>query len=119
MIDFLNFNASAMFSEYYTNSNEDISPDYDDNFGGWVMSQNMSTTWGKGSKNNNIGWGQAAATSTNNWGKSHYISNAGQTDIVGLTSIASFSYSSSNYCISGTDPTPTITGTSGGAFTAS
>ena len=38
MIDFLNFNASAMFSEYYTNSNEDISPDYDDNFGGWVMS---------------------------------------------------------------------------------
>lgn len=79
----------------------------------------MSTTWGKGSKNNNIGWGQAAATSTNNWGKSHYISNAGQTDIVGLTSIASFSYSSSNYCISGTDPTPTITGTSGGAFTAS
>ena len=53
----------------------------------------MSDTWGKGSKNNNIGWGQAAATSTNNWGKSHYISNAGQTDIVGLTSIASFSYS--------------------------
>lgn len=38
MIDFLNFNASAMFSEYYTNSNEDISPDYEDNFGGWVIS---------------------------------------------------------------------------------
>ena len=38
MIDFLNFNASAMFSEYYQNINEDISPDYDDNFGGWVMS---------------------------------------------------------------------------------
>ena len=38
MIDFLNFNASAMFSEYYTNSNEDISPDYDDNFNGWLIS---------------------------------------------------------------------------------
>lgn len=79
----------------------------------------MSDTWGKGSKNNNIGWGQGAVNNNANWGKSHYISNAGQTDIVGLTSIASFSYSASNYCISGTDPTPTITGTSGGAFTAS
>ena len=38
MIDFLNFNAGSQFPEYYTNSNEDISPDYDDNFGGWVMS---------------------------------------------------------------------------------
>ena len=38
MIDFLNFNAGSQFPEYYTNSNEDISPDYEDNFGGWVMS---------------------------------------------------------------------------------
>ena len=38
MIDFLNFNAGSQFPEYYTNSNEDILPDYEDNFGGWVMS---------------------------------------------------------------------------------
>ena len=38
MIDFLNFNAGSQFPEYYTNNNEDISPDYEDNFGGWVMS---------------------------------------------------------------------------------
>ena len=37
MIDFLNFNASAMFPEYYTNKNEDINPDYSDDFGGWVL----------------------------------------------------------------------------------
>jgi len=37
MIDYLNFNASSMFPEYYTNSNDDISPDYQDDFGGWVL----------------------------------------------------------------------------------
>ena len=37
MIDYLNFNASANFPEYYTNNNEKISPDYDDNFNGWVL----------------------------------------------------------------------------------
>tara|TARA_Y100001972_G_scaffold76661_1_gene93196 strand:+ start:539 stop:1051 length:513 start_codon:yes stop_codon:yes gene_type:complete len=37
MIDFLNFNASSMFPEYFTNSNDDISPDYSDDFGGWVL----------------------------------------------------------------------------------
>tara|TARA_B100000035_G_scaffold44238_1_gene33194 strand:- start:84 stop:587 length:504 start_codon:yes stop_codon:yes gene_type:complete len=37
MIDFLNFNAGSQFPEYYTNSNEDISPDNEDNFGGWVL----------------------------------------------------------------------------------
>ena len=31
---------------------------------------------------------------------------------------ASFNYSSSTFCLTGTDPTPTITGTSGGTFTA-
>ena len=31
---------------------------------------------------------------------------------------ASFSYAASVYCANGTDPTPTITGTSGGAFTS-
>ena len=37
MIDYLNFNAASKFSEYYTNSNEDISPDSTDQFGGWVL----------------------------------------------------------------------------------
>jgi gliding motility-associated-like protein len=32
---------------------------------------------------------------------------------------AAFSYSSSTYCITGTDPSPTVTGASGGVFTAS
>ena len=31
---------------------------------------------------------------------------------------ASFSYDTTNYCTIGSDPTPTITGTTGGAFTA-
>jgi hypothetical protein len=26
-----------MFPEYFTNQNEDISPDYDDNFNGWYL----------------------------------------------------------------------------------
>tara|TARA_B110001452_G_scaffold247183_1_gene233076 strand:- start:28 stop:537 length:510 start_codon:yes stop_codon:yes gene_type:complete len=37
LIDFLNFNSASKFSEYYTNSNGDISPDTQDNFGGWVL----------------------------------------------------------------------------------
>tara|TARA_B100000768_G_C11269739_1_gene372815 strand:+ start:1806 stop:2312 length:507 start_codon:yes stop_codon:yes gene_type:complete len=37
LIDYLNFNASSKFSEYYTNSNADISPESQDNFGGWVI----------------------------------------------------------------------------------
>jgi hypothetical protein len=37
MIDYLNFNASANFPEYFTNQNEDINPDYDDNFNGWYL----------------------------------------------------------------------------------
>jgi len=37
MIDYLNFNAASKFSEYYTNSNADISPESQDNFGGWVL----------------------------------------------------------------------------------
>ncbi len=37
LIDYLNYNAASKFSEYYTNSNEDISPESQDNFGGWVL----------------------------------------------------------------------------------
>ena len=59
----------------------------------------MSDTWGKGSVNNNIGFGQAAGSATNNWGESQKTSWAGQTDIVGITSV-SIAYSSSAFCVS-------------------
>ena len=36
-IDYMSFNASNKFPEYYTNNNEDIYPDKDANFGGWVL----------------------------------------------------------------------------------
>jgi hypothetical protein len=42
-----------------------------------------SNGWGDGSANNTIGWGQGANNSIN-WGKSHSLSNAGLTDIVGV-----------------------------------
>jgi len=43
-----------------------------------------SNGWGDGAANNNIGWGQAA-NNLINWGKSHLLSWAGLTDIVGVT----------------------------------
>jgi hypothetical protein len=43
-----------------------------------------SNGWGDGSANNNIGWGQGA-NNTIGWGKSHSLSWAGRTDIVGVT----------------------------------
>jgi len=36
LIDYLSFNASSKFPEYYTNNNEDVYPDKDI-FGGWVI----------------------------------------------------------------------------------
>ena len=36
LIDHLSFNASSKYPEYYTNNNEDVSPDKDI-FGGWVL----------------------------------------------------------------------------------
>jgi hypothetical protein len=41
-----------------------------------------SNGWGDGASNNNIGWGQGAIN-TIGWGKSHLVSYAGLTDIVG------------------------------------
>jgi hypothetical protein len=43
-----------------------------------------SNGWGDGAANNAIGWGQGANNNIG-WGKSHSLSNAGLTDIVGLT----------------------------------
>lgn len=36
-IDYMSFNASSKFPEYYSNNNEDIFPDKDANFSGWVL----------------------------------------------------------------------------------
>lgn len=36
LIDYLNFNASSKFPEYYSNTNEDVYPDKD-LFGGWII----------------------------------------------------------------------------------
>jgi hypothetical protein len=43
---------------------------------------------------------------------------ATQTVVVAPQTTATFSYASASYCTSGTNPTPTITGTAGGAFTS-
>ena len=37
LIDFLNFNAPSKYPEYYTSSNEDVKPDRDASFEGWVI----------------------------------------------------------------------------------
>ena len=74
--------------------------------------------WGKGSENNNIGWGQAAGSASNDWGKSQKNSYAGQTDIVGLTTL-NILYSSANYCSSAANPTPTVSNNAGaGVFSS-
>ena len=36
-IDHMSFNAASKYPEYYTNNNDDMSPDYDANFVGWVL----------------------------------------------------------------------------------
>jgi hypothetical protein len=78
----------------------------------------MSENWGKGSRNNTVGYGQGASNSTNNWGKSHSLSNAGQTDIVGLTSVR-ITYPSSALCADASDPTPTVQNNAGsGTFSS-
>ena len=75
---------------------------------------------------NTIDWGKATQNNTNGFGKyqntigaaSVYAdSYAGETAIVGTS--AAFSYSKSSYHQDEADPTPTITGTTGGSFNAS
>ena len=71
------------------------------------------------------GWGQATQNNTNGFGKyqntidagSVYAdSYAGETSLVGTS--AAFSYSASSFHQDESDPTPTITGTTGGTFSA-
>ena len=72
---------------------------------------------------NTIDWGKATQNNTNGFGKyqntigaaSVYADSwAGETAIVGTS--AAFSYSKSSYHQGEADPTPTITGTTGGSF---
>jgi hypothetical protein len=42
-----------------------------------------SIGWGQGANNNGIGWGQGAFNNSIGWGSSHYVSYAGETEIVG------------------------------------
>ena len=37
LIDYLSFNAPSKFPEYYTSTNEDVHPDKDASFEGWVL----------------------------------------------------------------------------------
>lgn len=37
LIDYLSFNASSNFPEYFTNANEEVYPDKDASFEGWVL----------------------------------------------------------------------------------
>ena len=74
---------------------------------------------------NTIGWGKATQNNDNGFGKyqntigaaSIYAeSYAGETALVGTS--AAFSYSASSYNQGEADPTPTITGTTGGTFSS-
>ena len=74
---------------------------------------------------NTINWGKATQNNTNGFGKyqntidagSIYAdSYSGETVLIGTS--AAFSYAKSSYHQDETDPTPTITGTTGGTFSA-
>ena len=74
---------------------------------------------------NTIDWGKATQNNTNGFGKyqntidagSIYAdSYSGETVLIGTS--AAFSYAKSSYHQDETDPTPTITGTTGGTFSA-
>ncbi len=68
--------------------------------------------WGKATQNNTNGFGKYQ--NTINAGDIYANSYAGETVIVGTS--AAFSYSKSSYHQGEADPTPTITGTTGGSF---
>ena len=77
-----------------------------------------SYVWSNGQTTNPI---TVSPTTTTNFTATGTDSNgctgAGTTQItVNAVDSAAFSYAASVYCANGTDPTPTITGTSGGAF---
>ena len=70
--------------------------------------------WGKGTQNNTNGWGKYQTTI--DAGSVYADSYSGETVLVGTS--AAFSYSKSSFHQGESDPTPTITGTTGGTFSA-
>ena len=70
------------------------------------------SNWGKGAING-IGWGQLA-TNDIGAGSIYSVSHSGETALIGVS--AAFSYSASTFSQDDADPTPTITGTTGGTF---
>lgn len=71
--------------------------------------------WGKAAENNTNGYGKLA-TNTINAGAIYEDSWAGETALIGVS--AAFSYAKSSYHQDESDPTPTITGNTGGTFSA-
>ena len=70
------------------------------------------SNWGKGVING-IGWGQLA-TNDIGAGSIYSVSHSGETALIGTS--AAFSYSANTFTQADADPTPTITGTTGGTF---
>lgn len=70
------------------------------------------SNWGKGVING-IGWGQLA-TNDIGAGSIYSVSHSGETALIGVS--AAFSYSASTFSQDDADPTPTITGNTGGTF---
>ena len=70
------------------------------------------SNWGKGAING-IGWGQLA-TNDIGAGSIYSVSHSGETALIGVS--AAFSYSASTFSQDDSDPTPKITGTTGGTF---
>ena len=73
----------------------------------------VTNGWGQAAKNNTNGYGKLA---TNNIGAGSIYedSYAGDTALIGVS--AAFSYSASTFTQADSNPTPTITGTTGGTF---
>ena len=73
----------------------------------------VTNGWGQGVINNTNGWGKLA---TNNIGAGSVYENSASGDTALIGTSAAFSYSASSFTQADADPTPTITGTTGGTF---
>ena len=73
----------------------------------------VTNGWGQGVINNTNGFGKLA---TNNIGAGSVYENSASGDTALIGTSAAFSYSASSFTQADADPTPTITGTTGGTF---